>query len=256
MENKEFPMISAKCITFGRVNMLEESIQSFLQQDYPADKCELVIVNDYPLQKLIYDHPQVRIYNFDKTFTTIGEKENWATEQCNGNIIVQWDDDDLALPNHLQNISKYFIDGSNILHWNRGIFMNSSQITSITGLGNSGIVFSKSAWKKVGGHPLENAGYDMTFVVKLQHLGNVIEASPKDDEVSWIYAWGGRGYHMSGMGTDNDSRPNVIIRHSEYVESLRLSGEISTGDILINPNWKHDYIKMLKDYNENTSNNR
>jgi len=247
--------ISCKCITYGRVNMLEEAIQSFLQQDYPSDLCELIIVNDYPLQKLIFDHPQVRIFNMDSTFSTIGEKENFATQQCRGDIIAQWDDDDLALPNHLQNINKYFIDGTSVLHWNKGIFMNSSQITSITGLGNSGIVFSKKAWEKVGKHPLENAGYDMTFVVSLQHLGNVVTAAPSNDQVSWIYAWGGRGYHMSGMGTDDNTRPNVIKRHSEYIESLRLKNEIPTGDVILVPNWKHDYVQMLKDYNENTSNN-
>ena len=94
--------LSCKCITYGRVNTLQESLQSFLQQDYPADKCELVIVNDYPLQKLIFNHPQVRIFNLDKTFDTIGAKENFATEQCKGDVMLQWDDDDLAMPNHLQ----------------------------------------------------------------------------------------------------------------------------------------------------------
>ena len=65
MEEK---FLSCKCITYGRVKMLEEAIQSFLQQDYPADKCELVIVNDYPLQILEYNHPQIKIFNLHKTF--------------------------------------------------------------------------------------------------------------------------------------------------------------------------------------------
>jgi glycosyltransferase involved in cell wall biosynthesis len=39
------PLISAKCITYGRVNTLEEALHSFLQQDYPGKK-ELIIVND------------------------------------------------------------------------------------------------------------------------------------------------------------------------------------------------------------------
>jgi len=56
-------------ITYGRVEFLEESLHSFLIQDYPEK--ELVIVNDYPLQKLVFDHPQVRIYNLDETFKTI-----------------------------------------------------------------------------------------------------------------------------------------------------------------------------------------
>jgi GT2 family glycosyltransferase len=61
-----YPFISCKCITYGRVATLEESVQSFLKQDYPADKCELIIVNDYPLQTLIFEHPQIKIVNLDK----------------------------------------------------------------------------------------------------------------------------------------------------------------------------------------------
>ena len=116
-------------------------------------------------------------------------------------------------------------------------------------MGNSGIVFSKKGWEIVGGHPLENAGYDVTFVNKLMKLSpNVIKARPKDDEVSWFYMWGGRGYHQSGMGTDTADRPNVIQRHSQYVEQLRIKGMIPTGDVHLNPHWNKDYAQMLKDY--------
>jgi hypothetical protein len=38
-------------------------------------------------------------------------------------------------------------------------------------VGNSGIVFRKSAWEAIGGHPLENAGYDMTFIESLNAYG-------------------------------------------------------------------------------------
>ena len=64
--SQELPFISCKCITYGRTDLLVESLYSFLIQDYPKDKCELVIVNDYPLQKLHYPHPQVKIYNLRK----------------------------------------------------------------------------------------------------------------------------------------------------------------------------------------------
>ena len=244
----ELPFISCKCITYGRVSMLEESIQSFLQQDYPADKCELVIVNDYPLQTLVFDHPQIRIYNLDETFTTIGAKENWATRQCKGDIIVQWDDDDVALPNHLQNINKYFVEGTNLLHWGHGVFYNEPNITAVHWIGNSGIVFHRSAWEKIGGHPIENAGYDMTFIERIHALGNVVIAYPPKEEASWFYMWGGRGYHMSGQGHDVEGKPNVINRHSHHVESLRKRGEIPTGNVILVPNWKHHYTQMLKEY--------
>lgn len=251
MSNIDYPFISCKMITYGRVEFLEESLYSYLQQDYPPDKSELIIVNDYPLQKLTFDHPQVKIINLDETFKTIGEKENFATSQCKGDIICQWDDDDLAMPWHLKNVAKYFIPNSALLHWNSAIFMNMPKVEAITGVGNSGIVFSKEIWEQIGGHPIENAGYDMTFVIKIKQIfpQNIVIANPPCDEASWVYVWGGRGYHMSGMGTDDGTKPDVIQRHSTYIEHQRIEGKIPTGVINLNPNWKYDYVEKVKDFN-------
>lgn len=235
-------------ITYGRVEFLEESLHSFLMQEYDGEK-ELVIVNDYPLQKLEFDHPEVRIINLDETFTCLGDKENFATEQCKGDIILQWDDDDMALPNHLSNVRKYFVEGTDLLHWHKAVLMNIPDIQCVCGVGNSGIVYSKRIWKEIGGYPLENAGYDMSFVVKIkENSKNIVFAEPLDEEASWIYVWGGRGYHCSGMGTDTPDRPNVIQRHSIHIENLRMRGEIPTGRVQLRPHWKHDYKQKLKAY--------
>ncbi len=243
------PFISCKCITYGRVDMLQEALYSFLQQDYPSDKCEMVIVNDYPLQKLIFNHPQVKIFNLDTTFDTIGAKENFATDQCQGNIICQWDDDDIALPNHLRNVAKFFVEGTDLLQWHRGIFYNEPNISAISGLGNAGMVYSKAMWKSFGGYHLENAGHDMSFVMGIRGISkNIVFAAPPDNEVSFMYMWGGRGYHLSGQGTDTPNRPNVIVRHSEHIERLRKAGTIPTGDVNLHPHWKYDYAQLLKDY--------
>lgn len=244
----QLPFISCKCITYGRVEFLEEAIESFLRQKYDGKK-ELVIVNDYPLQKLVYDHPEIKIFNLCSTFATIGDKENFAVSQCEGEIIAVWDDDDLALPNHLENIATYFTKGTDLLHWNNGIFMMEQKIIKLTSLGNSGICYSKQIWQRLGGHYKQNAGYDMTFVLAIQDMGaNIVRAIPPDNKVSWVYTWGGGSYHMSGQGTDTDDRPNVLVRHAFHIENLRIQGKIPTGKIHLSPNWKHDYVKMLSDY--------
>ena len=240
------PLISAKCITYGRVDTLEESLHSFLQQDYPNK--EMIIVNDYPLQKLMFDHPQVKIINLDYTFSTIGKKENFAMEHCSGDIICQWDDDDVALPNHLSNVAEQFTDDVNILHWETGVLCHITGIEKVTWIGNSGIVFRKSAWEAIGGHPLENAGYDMTFIERLHKYGGRKFAKMPDDEASWFYMWGGRGYHMSGQGHDLPGKANVIQRHSLHIDNLRQQGKIPTGDVVLKPHWNHDYSKMLVDF--------
>lgn len=244
----EYPFISAKCITYGRVHTLEEALHSFLQQDYPGKK-EMVIVNDYPLQKLVFDHPEVRIYNLDKTFETIGDKENYATKLCEGEIICQWDDDDIALQNHMSNVAKFMKDDKMILHWANGGYFNGTDLSSIEWIGNSGIAFRKSAWEAIGGHPIENAGYDMTFVESLHRKfpKGIIFATPPREEVSWFYMWAGRGYHMSGAGHDKPGKPNVIQRHSAHVENMRRKGLVPTGEIVLQPYWMLDYPQKLKD---------
>ena len=246
------PFISCKCITYGRVDTLEEALYSFLIQDYPKDKCELVIVNDYPEQKLVYDHPQVTIYNLDSTFPLIGEKENYAIERCKGELIAVWDDDDVAMSNHLQNIAKHWKPDTNIIHWETGVFYNEPSITDIRGIGNSGIVYSKDVWEKIGKSPLENAGGDMTLTNRIHALGGKLNVKMPPDQASWFYMWGGRGYHQSGQGTDDGSRPNIIQRHSAHIEQLRAQGKIPTGEIQLMPKWKKDYAQMLKDYVSNS----
>ena len=247
MENK-LPGISCRCITYGRVHTLEETIQSFLQQDYLGEK-ELIIVNDYGKQTLVYDHPEVKIFNFPEMFETLGDKENFCIQQCKYEIVALMDDDDTYMPNHLSNIAKYFVEGTDLLHWQRGVYMSWPKIEAITQIGNSGIVFSKKIWEQIGGYPKEQAGYDMTFVLKIKSVSkNIVYAQPPDAEVSAFYIWANRSFHCSGMGKDNDNRPNILIRHSEYIEKQRLLGNIPTGIINLNPHWKFDYVKILKQF--------
>lgn len=239
--------ISAKCITYGRVDQLEEALESFLRQDYDADH-ELVIVNDYPRQRLHFDHPRVRIFNLDFTFDTIGAKENFAVSACRHDTIAVWDDDDIALPNHLRNVDRYY-PGHDLLHWGRGAFFKKGRIAALTGLGNSGMVYSRHLWGTVGGHALENAGYDVTFVQRLRaHGARVAVAEPPPAEVSWFYSWRNGSYHMSGMGSDDATRPSVVQRHAAHIEELRRAGRIPTGDIELKPNWSRDYASLLAEH--------
>jgi hypothetical protein len=234
----------------GRVSTLEETLFSFLNQSDLND-CEMVIVNDYPLQNLIFNHPQVRIFNIKEPFKTIGEKENFAIEQCKGDIIAVTDDDDVYLSNHNTNIRKYFTPESSVLHWD-GVYYNEPEITSLVFIGNSGMVYSKRAWEEVGKCPIMNAGGDTTFADSIHKLHKWTHGKPPRGEESAFYRWslpgGGGIYHQSGAGFDVEGKPNIIQRHSAHVEHLRRLGLIPTGDIVLKPNWKYDYEQLLKDY--------
>lgn len=249
-------MISCKCITYGRTHLLQEALYSFLQQD-GMEESELIIVNDYPLQTLIFDHPNVKIFNLKETFKTIGDKENFAIEQCSGDIIAVWDDDDIALPNHLSNIKKFWKEDTNILHWAKGVYYNYPNITDIPFIGNSGMVYSRKAWEAVGRSPIMNAGGDTVFKDDIHALGadKIVFAYPPLNEVSWFYRWslpqidGNPAiFHQSGLGEDVPHKPNIIQRHSAYIEQQRIKGLIPTGEIILQPHWNQSYDVLLKDY--------
>jgi glycosyltransferase involved in cell wall biosynthesis len=240
-----------KTITYGRVSLLEEAIFSFLNQEDSED-AEMVIVNDYPLQTLIFEHPKIRIFNKKTIFKTIGEKENFAIENSKGEIIVVADDDDIAMPWHLSNIKKYWKENTNVLQWGNGAYYNHPNITKLCYIGNSGLVYSKKAWKQIGKSPIMNAGGDTILYHKLRELGEegYVCAFPPDEEVSWWYRWAlpVPTYHQSGGGFDVEGKPDIVMRNAAFIEQQRRNKKIPTGDIELKPHWKKDYTKMLKDY--------
>lgn len=247
--DKELPLISAKCITAGRIHCLKEAIYSFLIQEDSED-CEMVIVNDYEKQNIIFEHPRVRVYNIPPV-PNIGLKENIAISLCRGKIIATWDDDDIALPHHIKNIKKFFdINKTSILHWRKGVYYeeNTGKVSVNVPLGNSGIVYSKNAWEKSGFYPLENAGADQIFcnnIYKTFGYESVVHAEPEIP--SWIYKWGQpMVYHLSGEGADTKSKKNVVQRHREYLQSIE--NYIPKGDVIIFPTWELNYKKLVEEH--------
>ena len=248
--------ISCICLTYGRVDFLEEALYSFINQEYEGES-ELIIVNDYSEQTLVFNHPKVRIFNFTGQFATIGAKVQFAVDQAKYDVIATTDDDDIGLSNHLKNINKLFVKGTTVLHWAKGIFWNEPHITEIMFLGNSGVVYTKQAIEQIGGVPVENAGYDTTMVDRIHTLGIEKTVWAEPSSPSWFYRWGFISkpcYHQSGQGTDTADKPDILLRHSSHIELLRQQGKIPEGRIVLNPHWDMDYelqyrnFKTIKDH--------
>lgn len=93
------PLISCVMPTYGRPDFVHESVQMFFDQDYPHK--ELIILNDCAGQIYRFEHPDVRVFNVETRFNTLGEKRNAAIQLARGEVIAVWDDDDVYLPWHL-----------------------------------------------------------------------------------------------------------------------------------------------------------
>jgi Glycosyl transferase family 2 len=95
--SRPYPPVSCICLTYGRPELLEEAIHSFLLQEYPGDK-ELIVLSDFDRQQLMFEHPEVHVLNLTRRFRTVGEKANAAVALAAHDLLFVWDDDDVYLP--------------------------------------------------------------------------------------------------------------------------------------------------------------
>ena len=89
--------VSWRCSTYGREEFVPEIIEMFFTQDYKG-KSELVILNDDPDIKYVFDHPDVRIYNWNQRFVNLRKKQNVCVGLCKGEVFIPIADDDLYAP--------------------------------------------------------------------------------------------------------------------------------------------------------------
>ena len=254
MPNQQ-PPVSCICLTYGRPAVLEEAIYSFLQQDYTGTK-ELIVLNDYEGQTLVFDYPfdypEVRVINLVRRFRTVGEKMNAAVALASHNLLFVWDDDDIYLPHRLTfsvehfDPTKGFFKPNKAWFWNSGVLSGPSQ-----NVFHVGSCWSRRLFDGVRGYVADGTGYDLIFEEHLarQFPGSTKTYDIKPEEIYYLYRWGGTGsYHMSGFG---DLKPGENVGHqavASFVQQRVSRGEICQGRIPLQPGWKTDYRQLVASY--------
>lgn len=236
--------ISALCITYGRPHLLEEALESFLKQDYP-DK-ELIIINDLPEQELIFDNPQVKIFNFKERFPTIGDKRNKSVELSSGDILTSWDDDDIYLPWLLSSLVEKFETNKELefIQPNRSFCLCNGKI-EITKGWCAHVAFTRKIFDAVGGYYSMNSGQDSNLNKRIKETLNANKYKDipiTDEEICYIFRWGGDSYHLSGYGKDQPGQKSGFIKIEERVKSKPIEPIIH-----LKPHWKKDYFKITRD---------
>ena len=159
---KSLPFVSICTPTFNRRPFIPFLKMCFLQQTYPLDKMEWIIVDDGTdaVGDLTKDISQIKYYYFNEKMT-LGKKRNIMHSLCKGEIIIYMDDDDYYPPervshavNTLLKNPSYLIAGSSILH----IYFN--ELDEIYQFGPYGVYHSTAAtfafWRKL----LDNTEYN------------------------------------------------------------------------------------------------
>jgi glycosyltransferase involved in cell wall biosynthesis len=96
------PFVSVCTPTFNRRPFIPMIIKCFLQQDYPLDRVEWIIIDDGTdkIGDLVDGLPQVKYFSYDEKMP-LGKKRNLMHEKSSGDFIVYMDDDDYYPPTRI-----------------------------------------------------------------------------------------------------------------------------------------------------------
>lgn len=97
-----YPRISCLCPTFGRPRLLANAVACFLAQDYPPDRCKLIVLDDLgnllPHLKCGVED-RYRIFTQKERCNSLPEKYNTLVSLAPvSDIYVVWEDDDVQFP--------------------------------------------------------------------------------------------------------------------------------------------------------------
>ena len=223
-------MISVLTITYKRHHLLEEAMESFLQQR--VVDAEMVIVNDNIEVDYVYDHPSIRIFNLKERFPSIAAKLEWGYKQCQNHYVYRLDDDDLLAPWALENVKQDILNNPGYeIYRSRGMyfFVNNEFQKEDSNI-NNGNVYSKSYLDRI---KFPDKSGDEDADITFMHKANIYQSKLKH---SMIYRWGMGTLHISGMGI----QPNEVIlaKADEMLDDTK-------GTIVLQPKFLNDYYEQI-----------
>lgn len=240
-------LISLICPTFGRIESLEETIYSILSQTYK--NIELIIVNDNNKIILEFHHPNVKIFNLENRFESLGEKRNFCVDVSSGNIIVPVDDDDIILPDYISCIIKKIENFDWYLPMNTFIFNKDLNKLKVSGhLLPNLLSFNKKIWEK---YKFPHVSFDENgafFKIISKHSkGRLAKLDLKNihSVCGWQESMSG-SYHTQKMYRAD--AVNFYENIKNRIEMDLQNYKIPSGLVKLKPKFKRDYLKLKEEF--------
>lgn len=242
------PAVSCICLTYGRPEVLEEAVYSFLLQDY-AERKELIVLNDYAEQTLSFEHPEIQVFNVPKRFRTVGEKMNAAVALASHDLLFVWDDDDICLPHRLRFCVEHFDSKKGFFKPDKAWLWQKGEVSGpAKNLFHVGSCWSRRLFDGVRGYVADGIGYDLVFEKRLasSYPGSIKPYAISPEDIYYIYRWQGTGsYHMSQFGQYKAGENLGHAQVESFVQRRAQQGKIRQGRIPLNPHWEDDYRQLV-----------
>ena len=181
-------------------------IACFRSQDYPEDRCELLILDDAG-QLLEMNQKNYILLSSAIRFQYLGTKYNTLADMavCKSkpDILAVWEDDDIYLPHHLNLIAQNIGDRkwakpSHI----RSLYTGKVEIEKADGRFHASLAMSVEAYHKVDGWPMgPQLNFDQQLFTNLHIITG--DGIYQTDDPSYIFRWASTGsYHGQALGID------------------------------------------------------
>jgi len=119
------PKISVIVPTYNRVGYLKECIESLINQDYPKEDYEIIVVDDGSTdntQELLENYNDL-VRWFKKPNNGTSSARNFGIKKARGEYITTLDSDDIALPNRMKDLVNFLESNKDIA------FVHAKEIT-------------------------------------------------------------------------------------------------------------------------------
>lgn len=236
-------LLSICVITYQRYRLLEECIQSYLEQDFQGPS-EMVIVNDSPLVKYALAGEvsgvstwagkrgwtkRIRIINSETRFPNIGRKLEYGFKQCEGDWVVRLDDDDLLVPTALTQIHAFtnIRPDADVVRFSNFYLFGDNKYERVSEGINTLNTLSRDYINRLE-WPDENATEDLKIV-----FGETTKSYTASNTAGMIYRWRGDGTNIScHVDKPNEDRLNFMPTEER-------------GIIMLSPHFDNDYYGQL-----------
>ena len=224
------------CPTYGRIPFLNRMVASFLSQTY--DNKHLVIVNDDKNVEICCDNKLVTCINLNQK-VLLPKKRNIGTVYDYCDVVMQYDDDDIFLPERIANHVQKHTDNPNIGYYrNMASYIVYGDKFEIAGCSPNASSYLQKTWYEVGGYANnENIADDMEFYYKIP---NKLEDND-NDIADYVYNYGGVNYHAT---YEKDERVDEIAY--QQLQGLDLVGK----KFWIEPDYEefNKFVKLAEMY--------
>lgn len=197
----DLPFVSCLCPTYRRPALLANSMACFVAQDYPADRRELIILDDAG-QLQCCRHDGWEVISIPRRFQSLPEKFNAIAGLAKGEILFVWEDDDIYLPWHLS-VHVESLRGSHGYSKPsrvRSHFHGEWREEDASGRFHASIGFTRALFNSVGGWPLTHRGdFDQQFMARLSQAGPPVDPVAHQPP-SYVFRWEAtNAYHGQGL---------------------------------------------------------